>query len=141
LARRSAASQQTQRLFSLSAGFFRERLPVVVTHNKAAPLVLRQTTAAGSGECYAVQPLARSTFLLSVDFLLTAEGCAYAGCTQGAVPHAKKAGSKPLPASSIGRKLASTPKALRQSPIIVRLGTDSVNPFRQQITNLSSALR
>jgi hypothetical protein len=24
-------------------------------------------------------------------------------------------------------------KAVRQSPIIVRLGTDSVNPFRQQI--------
>src|SRR6516164_6680881 len=31
------------------------------------------------------------------------------------------------------RKLASTPKALRQGPITVRLGTDSVNPFRQQI--------
>ena len=27
---------------------------------------------------------------------------------------------------------ASTRKAVRQSPIIVRLGTDSVNPFRQQ---------
>jgi hypothetical protein len=44
----------------------------------------------------------------------------------------KKAGSKPLPASC-RRKLASTRKALRQSPIIVRLVTDSVNPFRQQI--------
>jgi hypothetical protein len=29
--------------------------------------------------------------------------------------------------------MTSTRKAVRQSPIIVRLGTDSVNSFRQQI--------
>jgi len=52
-------------------------------------------------------------------------GCAYAGCTQGAVPHAKKAGSiAPLPARSVMKSFDA--KA-------VCLGTDSVNPFRQQI--------
>jgi hypothetical protein len=37
---------KTQRLFLLSAGFLRERLPVVVSHNEATPPVLRLTRAA-----------------------------------------------------------------------------------------------
>jgi hypothetical protein len=57
------------------------------------------------------------------------EGRAYAGCTSGAAPHAKKAGSMALLPARLGYE-AST---VRQSPITVRLGTDSVNPFRQQI--------
>ena len=53
----------------------------------------------------------------------------------------KKAGrSAILPAR---RVIASTRKAVRQSPITVRLGTDSANPFRQQIYKslVSVALR
>src|SRR5215467_2236053 len=40
----------------------------------------------------------------------------------------KKPGGSPLPARLLRRE-----SRVRQSPITVRLGTDSVNPFRQQI--------
>jgi len=55
---------------------------------------------------------------------------------QGTSGTQKIAGSNHGTPGELGlvRKLASTPKALRQSPIIVRLGTDSVNPSRQQIS-------
>jgi hypothetical protein len=44
----------------------------------------------------------------------------------------RKAGRHGTPPGKFAYE-ASTAKASRQSPIIVRLGTDYVNPFRQQI--------
>jgi len=58
-----------------------------------------------------------------------------AGCTPGAALHAKSREHGTTP-GEFGYE-ASTAKASRQSPIIVRLGTDSVNPFRQQIYKIS----
>ena len=48
----------------------------------------------------------------------------------GAVPHAKKPGAW---RSRRGWLCSFDAKTVRQSPITVRLGTDSVNPFRRQI--------
>jgi hypothetical protein len=50
----------------------------------------------------------------------------------GAAPHAKNRREHGTTPGEFGYE-ASTAKASRQSPIIVRLGTDSVNLFRQQI--------
>jgi len=57
---------------------------------------------------------------------------ALAGCTPGAAPHAKNRREHGTTPGEFGYE-ASTAKASRQSPIIVRSGTDSVNLFRQQI--------
>jgi hypothetical protein len=54
------------------------------------------------------------------------------GCTPGAAPHAKNRREHGTAPGEFGYE-ASTAKASRQSPIIVRSGTDSVNLFRQQI--------
>ena len=50
----------------------------------------------------------------------------------GRGPARKKRRENVTPPGEV-RYEASTAKASRQSPIIVRLGTDSVNSFRQQI--------
>jgi hypothetical protein len=57
---------------------------------------------------------------------------ALAECTLGAAPHAKNRREHGTTPGEFGYD-ASTAKASRQSPITVRLGTDSVNLFRQQV--------
>jgi hypothetical protein len=52
---------------------------------------------------------------------------ALAGCTPGAAPHAKNRREHGTTPGEFGYDV-STAKASRQSPITVRLGTDSVNP-------------
>jgi hypothetical protein len=62
---------------------------------------------------------------------LTTEGRALAGCTPGAAPARKK--SREVAYSRRGWSCSFDAKAVRQSPITVRLWADSVNPFRHQI--------
>jgi len=54
---------------------------------------------------------------------------AYTGRTQGTAPHAKKSREQSTAPGVVELVMRFDAKAVRQSPIIVRLGADSVNPF------------
>ena len=58
-------------------------LAVVMAHDKAGVQFLRQTRAAGSGVRQRGVPLLGHSISAGSFLPLTAEGCAYAGCTQG----------------------------------------------------------
>jgi hypothetical protein len=63
-----------------------------------------------------------------------------AGCTPGAAPHAKNRREHGTTPGEFGYE-ASTGKPSRQSPIIVRLGADSVNRLGSKLPNPLWALR